>query len=180
MLVHNSLVGVSLRDKIRIGASGKIITAFDIARTMAIGADWCNSARGFMFSLGCLQAQTCHTGRCPTGVTTQDPRRMRALVVTDKSERVFNFHEGTLKALQELLAAAGLNHPFELGPEHVIRRVSANEVRSLATLQNWLKPGELLAAVPNQPVYQVFWQTARPDTFGAPDALMAVRSSKIR
>ena len=105
---------------------------------------------------------------------------MRALVVTDKSERVFNFHESTLKALQELLGAAGLNHPFELGPEHVIRRVSASEVRSLAMLQYWLKPGELLAGVPELPVYQVFWATARPDTFDAPDALMAVRSSKIR
>ena len=111
MLVHNSLVGTNLRDKIRVGASGKIVTAFDIARTMAIGADWCNSARGFMFALGCIQAQTCHTGNCPTGVTTQDPVRMRALVVPDKSERVFNFHLNTLKALKELLAAAGLNHP---------------------------------------------------------------------
>jgi glutamate synthase domain-containing protein 2 len=180
MLVHNTLVGVNLREKIRVGASGKIITAFDIARTMALGADWCNSARGFMFSLGCVQAQTCHTGRCPTGVTTQDPKRMRALVVTDKSERVFNFHESTLKALQDLLGAAGLSHPYELGPEHVIRRVSASEVRSLAMLHNWLKPGELLAGVPDQAVYEVFWATARPDTWGAPDALMAVRSSKIR
>ena len=180
MLVHNTLVGVNLREKIRIGASGKIITAFDIARTMAIGADWCNSARGFMFALGCLQAQTCHTGQCPTGVTTQDPRRMRALVVPDKAERVFNFHEGTLKALQELLEAAALSHPYELGPEHVIRRVSANEVRSLATLQTWVKPGELFASVPNLPVYEVFWNAARADSFAPPDTLMAVRTSKSR
>jgi glutamate synthase domain-containing protein 2 len=180
MLVHNTLVGVSLRDKIRIGASGKIVTAFDIARTMAIGADWCNSARGFMFSLGCLQAQTCHTGHCPTGVTTQDPRRMRALVVGDKAERVFNFHESTLVALQELLEAAALSHPYELGPEHVIRRVSGTEVRSLAALQNWLKPGELLAGVPNQPVYEGFWTAARADSFAAPEALRKVHTSKSR
>ncbi len=178
MLVHNTLVGIGLRDKIRVGASGKIITAFDIARTMAIGADWCNSARGFMFALGCLQAQTCHTGLCPTGVTTQDPQRMRALVVGDKSVRVFNFHESTLAALQELLEAAGLNHPYELGPEHVIRRVSPNEVRSLAALQPWLKTGELLAGVPNQPVYEKFWNAARADRFSAPEVLRSVHTGK--
>ena len=180
MLVHNSLVGVNLREKVRIGASGKIVTAFDLARTMAIGADWCNSARGFMFALGCLQAQTCHSGHCPTGVTTQDPRRMRALVVPDKAERVFNFHQNTLKALKELLGAAGLTHPSELGPEHVIRRVSSNEVRSLSTLHPWLKPGELLADVPAHPVYQVFWKNARPDTFEAPPSVLAVHTGKSR
>jgi glutamate synthase domain-containing protein 2 len=180
MLVHNTLVGIGLRDKIRIGAAGKIITAFDIARTMAIGADWCNSARGFMFSLGCLQAQTCHTGRCPTGVTTQDPRRMRALVVPDKADRVFGFHDNTLKALKELLSAAGLEHPYQLGPENVIRRVSSSTVRSLATLHTWLKPGELLAGVPDQPVYKVFWKDARADRFSAPETTLAVRTSKIR
>jgi hypothetical protein len=164
-----------------VGASGKIVTAFDIARTMAIGADWCNSARGFMFALGCLQAQTCHTGHCPTGVTTQDPRRMRALDVPDKSERVHNFHQNTLKALRELLGAAGLAHPSELGPEHVIRRVSPNEVRSLSTLHHWIEPGELLGDdIPKSPVYQVFWKNARPDTFQAPENVLTVRTQKSR
>jgi len=180
MLVHNSLVGVNLRDRVRVAASGKIVTAFDIARTMAIGADWCNSARGFMFALGCLQAQTCHTGHCPTGVTTQDPRRMRALVVPDKAERVLNFHQNTMKALKELLGAAGLAHPSELGPEHVIKRVSSNEVRSLSALHHWLEPGELLGEVPASPVYQVFWKNARPDTFEAPPSVLTVRTSKTR
>ena len=178
MLVHNSLVGVNLRDTIRIGASGKIVTAFDIARTMAMGADWCNSARGFMFALGCIQAQACHTGFCPTGVTTQDPKRMRALVIPDKAERVYNFHESTLKALKELVAAAGLDHPSELGPEHVVRRVSSSEVRSLATLHHWLRPGELLAGVPEHPVYQVFWESARSDSFAAPETVLSLRSTK--
>ncbi len=181
MLVHNSLVGVNLREKIRVGASGKVVTAFDIARTMAIGADWCNSARGFMFALGCLQSQSCHTGFCPTGVTTQDPARMRALVVPDKSERVFNFHQNTLKALRELLGAAGLEHPSQLGPEHVVRRVSSNEVRSLAALHHWLKPGELLAGgVPSHPVYKVFWEASRPDTFTAPQTVLSLKTSKIQ
>jgi glutamate synthase domain-containing protein 2 len=181
MLVHNSLVGVNLRDKVCVGASGKVVTAFDIARTMAIGADWCNAARGFMFALGCIQSQTCHTGFCPTGVTTQDPARMRALVVPDKAERVFNFHLNTLRALKELLAASGLTHPSQLGPEHVVRRVSANEVRSLAALHHWLAPGELLAGgVPDHAVYKVFWESARADTFAAPPSILSLQSTKHR
>jgi glutamate synthase domain-containing protein 2 len=180
MLVHNTLVGLGLRDQVRIGASGKIVTAFDIARTLALGADWCNSARGFMFALGCIQAQSCHTGRCPTGVTTQDALRQRALVVPDKSERVHRFHLNTLKALRELIAAAGLEHPRELGPEHVIRRVSSTEVRSLAALHVWARPGELLSGTPEHPVFKVFWQAARSDSFAAPPHLLSLRGSKLQ
>ena len=109
--VHNALIGINARDRIRIGAAGKIATAFDMARAMSIGADWCNSARGFMFALGCIQSLSCHTDRCPTGVTTQDPSRARALVVPHKIDRVYNYHHATLHALSELLAAAGLEHP---------------------------------------------------------------------
>jgi glutamate synthase domain-containing protein 2 len=178
MLVHNSLVGTKLRTSIRVGASGKIITAFDVARTMALGADWCNAARGFMFALGCIQAQTCHTGRCPTGVTTQDPRRVRGLVVADKAERVFSFHRETLEALRELIAAAGLAHPSQLGPEHIIRRISPNEVRSLANLHKWVKPGELLEGVYRQSVFRSFWSEADPDSFNPPAELLRARSHK--
>jgi glutamate synthase domain-containing protein 2 len=180
MLVHNTLVGVNLRQQISIGSSGKIVTAFDMARTIATGADWCNSARGFMFALGCLQAQTCHTGHCPTGVTTQDPQRMRALDVADKATRVFQFHRNTLMALKEMLGAAGLKHPSELGPEHVIRRVSATDVRSLATLHHWAKPGELLSGVPDHPVFKVFWDVARADSFAAPSTTLSLRGSKVQ
>ena len=178
MLVHNTLVGVNLRDRIKIGASAKIVTAFDVARTIAMGADWCNSARGFMFALGCLQAQTCHTGHCPTGVTTQDPQRMRALVVPDKAERVLQFHQNTLHALKELLAAAGLSHPAQLGPEHVIRRVSSTEIRSLAALHTWAKPGELLSGVPDLPVFKVFWAVSRADSFAPPPNVLSMHGSK--
>ena len=180
MLVHNTLVGIGMRDRIKIGASGKIVTAFDIARTLAMGADWCNSARGFMFALGCLQAQTCHTGHCPTGVTTQDPQRMRALVVPDKAERVYQFHRNTLMALKELLAAAGLRHPSELGPEHVIRRVSSTEVRSLAALHVWAQPSELLHGVPEHPVFKVFWKEADPESFAAPTGVASLQAMKAR
>ncbi|MBL0040942.1 MAG: FMN-binding glutamate synthase family protein [Xanthomonadales bacterium] len=180
MLVHNTLVGLGLRDRIKLGASGKIVTAFDIARTLALGADFCNSARGFMFALGCIQAQSCHTGRCPTGVTTQDALRQRALVVPDKAERVYQFHANTLKALRELIAAAGLEHPRELGPEHLIRRVSSTEVRSLAALHVWAKPGELRDGTPEHPVFKVFWDAARSDTFAAPPHVLSLRGSKLQ
>ncbi len=180
LLVHNTLVGLNLRKQIKLGASGKIVTAFDIARAMALGADFCNSARGFMFSLGCIQAQACHTGKCPTGVTTQDPLRQRALVVPDKSERVYQFHQNTLKALKELVAAAGLVHPGEIGPEHVIRRVSSTEVRSLAALHSFVQPGELLQDTPDHPAFKVFWKGASTDSFDAPENILALRASKLR
>jgi len=146
LLVHNTLVGLNLRDKIRIGASGKVVTAFDLARTLALGADWCNAARGFMFALGCLQSQSCHTDRCPTGVATQDPTRQRALVVPDKLQRVANFHSSTILSLMELTAAAGLDHPREFQPQHFSRRISASEVMTFGQLYPTLEPGELLRA----------------------------------
>ena len=165
MLVHNTLVGVGLRDRIKVGASGKIITAFDIAKTMAMGADWCNSARGFMFALGCIQAQTCHTGTCPTGVTTQDALRQRALVVPTKAERVHEFHHSTLHALSELIAAAGLTHPQDIKPEHIIRRISSTEVASLAGLYKFLQPGELLNNTAEHKVFAYYWGKARAESF---------------
>jgi glutamate synthase domain-containing protein 2 len=165
MLVHNTLIGLGLRERVRIGAAGKLTSAFDVARTMALGADWCNSARGFMFALGCIQAMNCHTGRCPTGVTTQDPVRQRALVVPDKAERVFNFHQNTLKAMAELVAAAGLTHPSQLRAHHIVRRVSGHEIRLLSTLYPTLQPGELLDGDADAPVYRAFWSRARPDSF---------------
>ena len=144
--VHNALIGINARHRIKVGASGKIASAFDIARAMALGADWCNSARGFMFALGCIQSQSCHTDRCPTGVSTQDRNRQRALVVGDKSERVYNFHRATIEALAELVAAAGLDHPSEFVPAHFSRRISPHEVKSFDELYRALQPGELLGA----------------------------------
>ncbi|MBX3725243.1 MAG: FMN-binding glutamate synthase family protein [Xanthomonadales bacterium] len=165
MLVHNTLVGLGLRERIHVAAAGKIITGFDLARALALGADWCNAARGFMFALGCIQSQTCHTGKCPTGVATQDPLRQRGLVVADKAERVQRFHAQTLSALKSLLAAAGLSHPDELGPEHIIRRVSPFQVRSMALNYRWVEPGALLDGIPEHAVFKRFWPLARPDTF---------------
>ncbi len=180
LLVHNTLVGLNLRNKIRIGASGKIVTAFDLARTFALGADWGNAARGFMFALGCIQSQNCHTDKCPTGVATQDPSRWKKLDVPDKSERVQMFHENTLKALKELLAASGLTHPNQIGPEHIIRRVSSVEVRSLSALYPFVKPGELIGGVPDHAVFKVFWNVARSDSFAPPTTVLEQQHTKTR
>ncbi|MGA8278348.1 MAG: FMN-binding glutamate synthase family protein [Rhodanobacteraceae bacterium] len=179
MLVHNTLVGLNLRSQIRIGASGKVITAFDIARTLALGADWCNAARGFMFALGCIQSRSCHTDHCPTGITTQNPERWKSLNVLDKAERVRYFHENTLKALKELICASGLSHPSELGPEHVIQRVSSVEVRSLAALFQFVRPGALLDSVPDHAVFQRFWPQARTDSFAPPRDVAELRWTKV-
>ncbi len=178
LLVHNTLVGLGLRERVKIGAAGQIVSAFDIARTMAMGADWCNAARGFMFALGCIQSLNCHTGRCPTGIATQDPARGRHLDVPDKATRVANFHDNTLKALRDLLCAAGLTHPRQLGPEHILRRVSPTEIRSLRELYPSLQPGELLERVPKHSVFRDYWPAARSDSFAAPEAIDSLRGSK--
>ena len=165
LLVHNTLVGLNLRSEIRVGCAGKVVSAFDIARMMALGADWCNAARGFMFALGCIQAQACHTGHCPTGVTTQDPQRQKALVVPAKSVRVHNFHEQTLMALKELVQAAGLRHPGEITASHIVRRSSDHSVKLLANLLPFVKPGELLGPdLPHQ-VFRFYWPMAQASSF---------------
>ena len=169
LLVHNTLRGVGLRQRIRIGAAGKVVSAFDIARLMALGADWCNSARGFMFALGCIQAQHCHTGQCPTGVTTQDPLRQQSLVVPDKAERVYHFHQQTLHALQELVQAAGLQHPHDITAHHIVRRSSDHKVSSLAQLiQIQLPEGALLKPdLDGLPlIYRQHWPVAGAESFG--------------
>ncbi len=162
--VHNALAGVGLRHRVKIGASGKIVSGFDIARAMALGADWCNSARGFMFAVGCLQSQSCHTDLCPTGVATQDKSRMRALHVPDKSERVANFHKSTLNALAELTGAAGLVHPGEFGPEHFTRRVSMKEAVGFDELYPRLAEGELIAGS-DDPRFREAWKRASATSF---------------
>ena len=168
LLVHNTLRGVGLRDRIKIGCAGKVVSAFDIVRMMAIGADWCNSARGFMFSLGCLQAQTCHTGHCPTGVTTQDPLRQQSLVVPDKAQRVFNFHRMTLDALKELVQAAGLKHPSDITAHHIVRRSTDQKVKSLAqSILTQMADGALLHhdLAPLPLIYRQSWPQASAHSF---------------
>ena len=165
LLVHNTLVGLNLRSKIRLGCAGKVITAFDIARMIALGADWCNAARGFMFALGCIQAQTCHTGNCPTGVATQDPQRAKALVVATKAERVYHFHQNTLMALKELVQAAGLQDPSQITAAHIVRRSAEHSVKLLQNLLPFVQPGELLRGEYTQRVFETYWPMAQSGSF---------------
>jgi glutamate synthase domain-containing protein 2 len=173
VLAHNCLVGAGLRNAIHLGASGKVVTGFDMARLLALGADWCNAARGFMFALGCVQAQSCHTDRCPTGVATQNAWRQRAIVVDDKATRVRHFHHNTLAALADLVGAAGLADPGDLTPMHILRRISSSEVRNFAEVYPFLEPGELLAGA-RHPKYAEQWAMADAGRF-AP--LLPIRSA---
>jgi glutamate synthase domain-containing protein 2 len=175
LLVHNTLKGVNLRERIRLGCAGKVVSAFDITRMMALGADWCNSARGFMFALGCIQAQHCHTGNCPTGVTTQDPHRQKALHVPTKADRVYNFHQQTLLALQDMVQAAGLSHPGAITAHHIVRRLDDNQVRLLANLVPQMPAGALLNGElgDQHNVFKLYWPRAQADSFAASTVLSA-------
>ncbi|MGB8817697.1 MAG: FMN-binding glutamate synthase family protein [Rhizobiaceae bacterium] len=164
--VHFALVGARLRDRIKLGASGMMISAFDIARTMALGADWVNMARAFMFAVGCIQSQTCHTDTCPTGVATQDPGRQRALVVPDKAMRVKQFHEKTMMALAEVVGGAGLTHPSQFRRFHFHKRVSEGKVKSFMDLYTPLKKGELIDGTEDTR-FKRAWDRARAETFAA-------------
>ncbi|MEY4160449.1 MAG: hypothetical protein RLZZ136_1070 [Pseudomonadota bacterium] len=165
LFVHNVLTGAGLRDKIKIGVAGKLISAFDIATVLAIGADWANAARGYMFALGCIQSMNCHTNRCPTGVATQDPSRQNALVVGDKAERVRHFHDRTIRALSEMLAAAGVSHPDALRPHHVAHRTSTSDLRQFDELHDYLQNHELLNGTCAHPYYAENWQRAQASSF---------------
>ena len=183
LLIHNTLTGLGLREQVKLGCAGKVVSAFDIARLMALGADWCNAGRGFMFALGCIQAQACHTGHCPTGVTTQDPLRQKALVVPTKADRVYMYHQETLRALKELVQAAGLEHPRQVSAAHIVRRVADHEVKLLANLVPFVKPGALLAAErgdidwPHQ-VFRLYWPLASAHSFAAQQVALAADPSQ--
>ena len=166
-LVHNTLIGAGLRSQVKIGCAGKVISAFDVVRMMALGADWCNSARGFMFALGCIQSLQCHTNRCPTGVATQDPSRQRALDPLSKAERVQLFHANTLKAVKEMVQAAGLEHPNDITGAHIVRRVSVNKVQLLSRLLMQVHPEDLLKSdLQTLPaVFRYYWPVAQAETF---------------
>jgi glutamate synthase domain-containing protein 2 len=166
IFVHNALRGAGLRDGIRVIASGRIVTGFDMARRMALGADLCNSARGMMFALGCIQALRCNANTCPTGVATQKPDLVAGLHVGDKAARVHRFQRNTVHAFMELLGAAGLEHPADLRPEYVFRRYGDSQVDHYGDLFEWLPAGALLDAAYEVPArYATPWERARSDRF---------------
>lgn len=162
--VHNALVGCGLRNEIRLAASGKILTGFSMAAALALGADWCNSARGFMFSLGCVESKICHTGNCPTGVTTHDPFRQRAISVEKKAGQVCAYHRQTVEKLAEIVEAAGFEDPSGLEPHHLFRRVGPGDVRPTDSLYPMLSPNNLLE-FPDETAFSEDWQRAQADSF---------------
>jgi glutamate synthase domain-containing protein 2 len=161
---HNALVGAGIRDRIRLGASGKLITGYDLCRVYALGADFALIARGFMFATGCIQARNCHTNRCPTGIATQDPLRQRAVVVPLKAERVANFHRNTLRAVADVLGAAGLSHPRELTPRHLQFRREDGKVIHGDEVHPPLKAGSLVDGSETGPLARE-WARAQAVTF---------------
>ncbi|TWH31057.1 MULTISPECIES: FMN-binding glutamate synthase family protein [unclassified Aminobacter] len=169
--VHNTLRGAGLRNQVRIGAAGKVVSAFDIARAIALGADWCNAARGFMFAIGCIQAQSCHTNRCPVGIATQDPTRQRALDTGDKAERVARFHRNTMKALGEIAGAAGLSNPSDFMPYHFMFRQKENEFLDGNEAYPYLPEGFLLSEeeIPELAEWYSRWDRANADSFAPPE-----------
>jgi len=164
VFVHNALVGCGLRGEIRIIAAGKVSTGFDIARTIAIGADLCYAARAMMFAVGCIQARRCNTNDCPAGVATQDPALVRGLDVTDKATRTHRFHHATVHAFTELLGAAGFQDPAELRPWHVYRRVSEVDTQNYAEMFHYL-PERALLRDPLPEAYAFEWAAASADCF---------------
>jgi glutamate synthase domain-containing protein 2 len=166
--VVDTLTGFGLREQVRVIAAGKIITGFHMARALALGADLCNSARGMMLALGCVQSLECHSNRCPTGITTQDPRRVRGLDVADKGTRVARFHAETVHALLDLTSSAGLAAPGELRREHIFRRIDMATVRRYDELFPVPETGAWLAATASSPVYP-YLRRARSDSFAPPE-----------
>jgi glutamate synthase domain-containing protein 2 len=171
VFVDNALRGAGLRKRVKVGASGKIVSAYDILRVCALGADWCNMARPFMFSLGCIQAKDCGSGHCPTGITTMDPLRYRALDVPSRGVRVRNFHHHTLGAVAELLGAAGIEHPDHLNRRHIVRRLSGSQIKLADQIYPKASDGVLITGngVLEDPRLRNYWSVVSIDSFSLPD-----------
>ena len=143
--MNGLLIGANLRDSVRVIGSGRVVNGFDLVKILAIGADFCNSARAMMFALGCIQALQCNTNKCPTGIATTNPKLMRGLNVGDKSYRVFQYQAKTVHAALEIIGACGLEKPSQICPEHVMRRVSGTYSENLSFLLPKIQSGELLS-----------------------------------
>ena len=164
IFVHNSLVGIGLRDQIKVIASGKVASGFGLTRMLALGADLCYAARSMMLSIGCIQARKCNNNECPVGIATQNPSLMAGLDPALKARRVARYHEETVRAAGELMGAAGLSAPEELRPWHITRRVSQLETRHYGEIVDYLEPGSLLQSEPPKSFAQA-WHAASASTF---------------
>lgn len=176
ILMRNALVGCGLKDEIRLVASVKVYSGMGLVRNLAIGADWCNAARAFMFSIGCIQAQRCHLGTCPTGVTTQNPARQRGLVPEVQGRRAAQFHARTVNAMAEMVAAAGLDHPRDLRPHHILHRVGTESAQTMDQINPFL-PENILREAPGDTIYADWWEAAQADSFRPATNLMRRRAA---
>lgn len=181
-IVHNALTGVGLRDKIKIIASGKTASSFDLLTKIAVGADIVNAARTMMMAIGCIQSRHCNTNLCPTGVATQDPARAKAIDVEDKSERVKNFHHNTLHSFFELVGSMGIDDPAKLVPQMIKKRSPYGTQMSLGSLVAQLKPNDLLATNDERgeldESWQYWWQASSAEQFYVDD-LFVLRSPEF-
>lgn len=170
VIVRNALVGAGLKDRVKLGASGKVHSGSGIIQAVALGADWTNAARAFMFSVGCIQSMRCHTDTCPTGVATQDPGRQRGLVVADKAKQVARFHEKTVAAAVQMASSAGLKRIHDLEPHHAFHRISPTAARMADEIYPFVARNQLLDA-PGDTPYDLWWQAADPDSFASVGSL---------
>ena len=179
IFVHNALTGCGLRDQIKLIASGKVISGFDLLSKLSLGADLCNSARGMLFSLGCIQSRSCHTNRCPTGITTQDPKRRAALNVDYRAKRVANFHKETISSFLMVLGATGLDHASELHPRIIHRLVSQNDPRTYDEIYAFLRADSLIKGEAPES-WQRLWDKATEKAFHekVPEAVYADADAK--
>lgn len=160
VFVQNALTGCGLRDKLRLIASGKVLSAFHVLRLLALGADTVNSARAMMLSLGCIQARHCNTDKCPTGIATQDAERYNALNYEEKGDRVYNFHAAIIENLTELIGAAGLKQICDIQPHHINTRVSENCVEHLGQRYEYIAENALLNEDTIPSKWQYDWNLA--------------------
>lgn len=170
VIVRNALIGAGLKDRIRLGASGKVHSGSGVAHAIALGADWTNAARAFMFSIGCIQSMRCHTGTCPTGIATQDLGRQRGLVVEEKAEQVARFHRKTVAAAVQVASAAGLKHIHDLEPHHLFHRISPTAARTADQIYPFVAKNQLIDA-PDETPYTLWWKAADPDSFAISPAV---------
>ena len=164
IMVRNALVGAGLKNRVKIAASGKIHSGAQMAKAFALGADWCNAARPFMFSLGCVQSMQCHTGNCPTGVATQTAWRQEGLVVEDKAPRVARYQEQTLAGLREIVVAMGFDDPWQIGPHDMRERINGVRSDAIDQIYTFVENGQLLEDSGSTNL-AAHWNAARADSF---------------
>lgn len=177
LLMRNALVGAGLKADVRLAASGKVYSGMGLARNIAQGADWCNAARAFMLAIGCIQAQRCHLGTCPTGVTSQSAGRQRGLVPDVQGERAARFHKKTLEALADIVASVGVQHPSDLEPHHLMHRIGPEKAAPMDQVQAFLPKNALLDA-PEDTIYADWWRAAQADSFRPAIDLAEYRAMK--